>query len=148
VPRPPSSYARPVPPPSLPALTQGLALVFLFVVLPFAVAAGVLWWISWRSGRGPAPVRTSEVLATGDPARADVLSIRSMGGLLDARPMVRFGLRIDTPDGADLELEVTQSVPRSVLREVQIGDRVEVRLTPDRSHAAIVLGGATPAGDR
>jgi hypothetical protein len=117
------------------ALTQALELLALFVLLPFVVAAGVIWFISWRSRDQTPPVRTSDVLATGDAAQAEILAIKTFGGFLDARPMVRFTLRVE---GTDERLDVTQSVPRHRLRELSKGDLVDVRLTPDHQNGAIV----------
>jgi len=128
-------------PPALLAMTQALALLLLFVVLPFAVAGGVISFVSWRSKGGPAPVRTSDILATGDPGEAEVLTVKAMGGFLDARPMVRMGLRVQTGGASAFELEVTQSIPRSSLRDIRPGMRVDVRLTPDHSRGAVVLPG-------
>jgi len=126
---------------ALPAMTQALALLLLFVVLPFVVAGGVIAFVSWRSKGGPAPVRTSDILATGDPGEAEVLTVKAMGGFLDARPMVRMGLRVQAGGSAPFDLEVTQSIPRGSLRDIRPGVRVEVRVTPDRSRAAVVLAG-------
>lgn len=120
-------------------LSQSEELLFLFVVLPFIVAAGVLWFVSWRWKDVPT-VRTSEVLASGDVAAAEVLSVRPLGGLFDPRPMVRLGLRVTVGDEAPFELEITQSIPRLALRDLRAGDHVEARVTPDRSTAAVVLG--------
>jgi hypothetical protein len=114
------------------------------VVLPFAVAAVVIPFVAWRSSGQPRPVRTSEILAHGIPAQAEVLSVRQLGGPLDTRPMVRFMLRVTGgADGAPFELEVIQSLPRGVVREFRPGDLVEVRLTPDRSAGAVVWSGLT-----
>jgi len=134
-------------PPALPAITQALALLLLFVVLPFAVAGAVISFVWWRSKDGPAPVRTSDILATGDPGEAEVLTVKAMGGFLDVRPMVRMGLRVQASDGRPFELEVTQSVPRASLRDIRPGMRVEVRLTADRSRGAVVLGPPSPDTD-
>jgi hypothetical protein len=120
------------------AITQVQALVVLFVVLPFVVAAGVIAFISWRSSDGPPPVRTSDILATGEPGEAEVLAIRSFGGLLDTRPMVRLDLRVTTAANPAFDLQVTQSLPRPYARALRVGDRVEVRVLPDRSAAAVV----------
>jgi hypothetical protein len=120
------------------AITQVQALVVLFVVLPFVVAAGVIAFVSWRSSDGPPPVRTSDILATGDPGEAEVLAIRSFGGLLDTRPMVRLDLRVTTAASPAFDLQVTQSLPRPYARALRVGDRVEVRVLPDRSGAAVV----------
>jgi hypothetical protein len=119
--------------------TQTQALVVLFVVLPFVVAAVVIAVVSWRSSSDPPPVRTSVIVATGYPATAEVLSIKAVGLFLDVRPMVRFLLRVNAgPDEAPFELEVIQSLPRAVVRAIQTGDLVEVRVTADRSAGAIV----------
>lgn len=124
----------------LGAVTVGVALIVLFVVAPFGVAAAVIWFVSWRSGKGPAPIRTSDVLRDGEPAPAEVLTLRNLGTILDVRPMVRLGLRISPSEGAPFDLEVTQTVSRGGLRQIRVGDRVEVRYLPDRSSAALVTG--------
>jgi hypothetical protein len=102
--------------------------------------------VAWRSSGQPKPVRTSEILAHGAPAEAKILSVRSLGTILDVRPMVRFQLRVTAAPGeAPFELEVIQALPRSAIREFRSGDRVEVRLTPDRSAGAVVWSGLPPA---
>jgi hypothetical protein len=120
------------------AVTQVQALVVLFVVLPFVVAGGVIAFVSWRSSGDPPPVRTSAILAAGEPGDAEILAIRAFGGLLDTRPMVRLDLRIATPGHAAFDLQVTQSLPRPYARGLRVGDRVEVRVLPDRTGAAVV----------
>ena len=133
-----------MPPPVPVAATQALELLLLFVVLPFLVAGVVIAFVSWRAGGGPPPIRTSDVLAEGIPGRAEIVSIRSMGGFLDGRPMVRIGLRVTAPDPAPFDLEITQSIPRGLLRDLSTGDVVDVRLTPDHGTGAVVLGGPSP----
>lgn len=143
----PRSYAGPIA--ALSSLVFGLsqtqALVILFILLPL-VLAGVLvptmvWWLS----RGPRPTLTSELLSEGTPAEGTILSIRSLGTVLDARPMVRFRLRVDgrTPAGPE-ELEVVQAVPRTMLGVFRPGDVVRVRLSADRSAGAIEWGYEAP----
>lgn len=120
------------------AVTTTVALVLLFVVLPFVVAGGVIAFISWRGDGDTPPVRTSAVLRDGAPATAEVLSVRNLGNVLDVRPMICVGLRI-TPSGEEaFDLEVTQSFPRSEVRQIRVGDRVDVRVLADRSAAALV----------
>lgn len=126
---------------SLFGLSQAQALVILFVLLPFALAAIVVPLVAWSASRGPKPVLTSEILAHGDPATARIVSVRPLGGFLDARPMVRFGLRVTAPGEEPFDLEVYQSFPRGAVRDFRVGDEVEVRLTADRSAGAIVWGG-------
>jgi len=123
-------------------VTQSQELVLLFVVLPVLVAPVVIGFVAWRSSGKPPPVRTSTILADGQPAEAEILAIKSMGGIVDMRPMVRFSLRVTSgPDEAPFDLEVTQSVPRGLVREFRVGASVEVRVTADRSAGAIVWGG-------
>jgi hypothetical protein len=127
-------------------MTQVQALVLLFVVLPFIVAGGVIAFINWRSSAEPSPVRTSTVLATGEPGDGEVLAIRSFGGLLDTRPMVRLDLRVTTAGEPAFELQVTQSLPRPFARGLRVGDHVEVRVLADRTAAAVVASNPD-AGD-
>ena len=128
------------------AVTQTQALVVLFVVLPFPLAALVIAFVVWRSSGHPPPIRTSVILANGDRARGEVLSVRTLGSHLDLRPMVRFSLRVSAgADEAPFDLEVVQSLPRGAVREFHTGDVVEVRVTADRSAGAVVWGGGPPA---
>jgi len=114
-------------------------------VLPFLVAGVVIAFVAWRSKGKPAPVRTSTILAEGQPAEAEVLSVRPLGSILDMRPMVRFMLRVRPGGDAPFDLEVIQSMPRGAVRDFQAGDVIEVRLTPDHSAGAVVWGWP-PAG--
>jgi hypothetical protein len=123
------------------AITQVQALVLLFVVLPFVVAAGVIGFINWRSSSQPPPVRTSTIIATGQPGHGEVLAIRSFGGLLDTKPMVRLDLRVTTAGEPAFELQVTQSLPRPYARSLRVGDHVEVRVLPDHTAGAIIPSG-------
>jgi hypothetical protein len=116
------------------------------VVLPFLVAGLVIAYVSWRSSHGPPPVRTSVILAEGQPAEGEVLAVRALGSFLEVRPMVRFSLRVRPGGGEEpFELEVVQSLPRGAVRDIHKGDVVEVRLTPDHTAGAIVWG-MPPAG--
>jgi len=122
-------------------LSPNQALVVLFVFLPFAAAALVVPLVVWRHRDDPKPVLTSEILATGASAEAEILSVRSLGNILDMRPMVRFVLRVRAEVGEDpFQLEVVQSLPRSLIGVYKAGDFVEVRLTPDHSAGAVVVG--------
>lgn len=122
---------------SLFGLSETQALVILFVLAPVVVAALVVPLIAWRHSGAPRPVRTSEILAGGDLGRAEVISVRNVGNLLDPRPMMRFVLRV-TSDAEPFELEVVQPLPRSAVRAIRAGDTVDVRLTPDRRAGAVV----------
>ena len=130
---------------SLFGLSPTQALVLLFVVLPFAVAAVVIPFVAWRHSGDPKPVLTSDILAHGIPARAEILSVRQLGTIIDLRPMVRFMLRVTVGADAPFELEVIQSLPRYAVRDFRPGDHVEVRVTADHSAGAVVWSGIPPA---
>ncbi|HEY3811520.1 MAG TPA: hypothetical protein VGL49_08800 [Acidimicrobiales bacterium] len=110
-------------------------------MLPFVVAGPVIAFVSWRSSGTPPPVRTSTILAEGDPAEGEVLSVKLLGTFLDMRPMVRFSLRVHVDGESAFDLEVVQSLPRGVARDYHTGDLVELRLTHDRSAGAVVWVG-------
>jgi hypothetical protein len=142
----PAANARRLLVASLFGLSPTQALVVLFVVLPFAVAAIVIPFVAWRNASGPRPILTSEILAHGVLAQAEILSVRQLGTFLDLRPMVRFQLRVTASPDPPFELEVIQSLPRYAVRDFRPGDRIEVRLTPDHSAGAVVWSGLPPAG--
>lgn len=118
------------------------ALVALFVVLPFALAALIFPLVAWRSSAragGEKPVLTRDILISGLPGRAQIVSVRPLGSIVDMRPMVSFQLRVlSSPAEEPFSLEVIQSFPRSALRQFHPGDPVEIRLTPDLSRGAVV----------
>jgi hypothetical protein len=119
--------------------------VILFVVLPFAVAALVVPFVAWRSSGQPRPTLTSEILADGIPGEAQILAVKTLGSIVDIRPMVRFELRIIVPpDEEPFDLEVIQSMPRSMISSFRSGQVVEIRLTPDRSAGAVGWGRPPP----
>lgn len=126
-------------------LSQTQALVILFLILP-VVVAGILVPIMVRhNSGGTPPVLTRDVLAGGMPGEAEILSVRTLGSIVDLRPMVRFALQVTPAGGGDaFDLEVVQSLPRGVVGRFRKGDRVEVRFTPDHQHGAVVW--ADPAG--
>jgi hypothetical protein len=125
---------------SLFGLTTAQALVVLFVLLPFALAAVIFPLVSWRNRSGPKPVRTSDILANGEPGRAKIVAVRNMGTVVDVRPMVRFTLEVRAFGENDtFGLEVVQALPRSTVPDYKPGDIIDVRFTPDRAAGAIVL---------
>lgn len=130
---------------SLFGLSQEEGLVLLFLVLPFVVAGVLVPFMVWRSSRGPRPILTSEILASGIRGEAEILSVRTLGSILEVRPMVRFELRVTPgPDEQPFQLQVVQSLPRSVISEFRSGDVVEVRFTPDHAAGAVVWGVQPP----
>ena len=114
--------------------------MILFVLAPFLVAAVVVPLVGWRASKGPRPVLTSEILATGQPARATIAGVRSLGNILDVKPMVRFDLVVEVRGEEPFSLTVVQAIPRSLVGGFRRGDHVDVRVTSDRSAGAVVLG--------
>ncbi len=124
---------------SLFGLSANQALVVLFVLLPFAVAAVIVPFVAWRSRNWPKPVLTSEILATGERATGEIQAVKVLGTIVDLRPMVRLNLNVSAYGGEEpFELEVVQSFPRSVIYGLRPGERVEMRLTPDHTAGAVV----------
>jgi hypothetical protein len=127
-------------------MSTSQALVVLFVLLPFALAAVIFPLVAWRSKKQPKPVLISDILAHGRPGQARIVAVRSLGTVVDVRPMVRFTLEAKAAGEHELfDLEVIQSLPRSLVRDYKPGDIVDVRFTDDRTAGAIVLGTARPA---
>jgi hypothetical protein len=109
----------------------------LFVLLPLVLAPLVIWFVARHSPDVPKAYRTSELLLDGEPAQAELLEWKNKGPfLLDSRPMVAFKLRII---GEDVEMSITQSVPKPLLSGLSEGMTLDVRLSPDRTAGAIVL---------
>jgi hypothetical protein len=115
-------------------------------VLPFVLAGVIIPLVAWRSRNWPKPMLTSEILATGEPADGEIVSVKNLGTVVDLRPMVRVVLNVSPRDGGErFELEVVQSFPRFFVYSLKPGERIEVRLSPDRTSGAVVwdrgLGG-------
>lgn len=111
----------------------------LFLVLPVVLAAIIFPLVQWRHSGEPKPTRTSDILTHGVPARAEIVSVKALGSVVDVRPMVRFQLRVRSDAATQpFDLEVVQSFPRAVMRQFRAGETVEVRLTPDLSQGAVV----------
>jgi hypothetical protein len=119
-------------------------LVIIFVLLPIVAGLVIVpLLVRWLS-KGPRPVLTSELLASGTPAEGRILSTRTLGNVLDIRPMVRFDLEATVEGAEPFELQIVQSFPRSTAGVFRPGDIVRLRLSPDRSAGAIEWGYETP----
>ena len=120
-------------------LSTNQALVVLFVLLPFALAALIVPFVAWRTRNWPKPMLTRDILATGERAYGEIVTVKNMGTIVDFRPMVKVVLNVSAPDiDSPFEMEVVQSFPRSVIYGLRPGETVEMRLSPDRCAGAIV----------
>ena len=113
------------------------ALLLLFVVLPVVLGVVVIALVG-RGGPTVAPeLRTSSLLQDGEPAKAELLQWKRSGALfLDRRPMVAFRVRVV---GESTELTIVQSIPAGLVRDLEKGMTLDVRLSPDRSAGAVDL---------
>lgn len=128
-------------------LSQTQALVILFLLVPIVAAAVIVPLLVRSLSKGPKPLLTSEILANGSPAEANIVSVRSLGNIFDVRPMVRFRLQVTAGGGGEpFDLEVVQALPRSMVGVFRPGDTVRLRLSPDRSAGAIEWGYEAPPG--
>jgi hypothetical protein len=124
-------------------VSQGTALLFLFVVVPVLAAVVVVAFVQWRSPSVPAEHLTSDLLRNGTPVTATLLEWHTPGqSFLDQRPMVTFTVAVPEHDPA--ELRITQSVPRGLLRELEAGMLLDVRLSRDGRAGAVVLSPGGP----
>ncbi|HVE95208.1 MAG TPA: hypothetical protein VNB24_09820 [Acidimicrobiales bacterium] len=120
------------------AVSQSVALLLLFVVLPLVLAYVIARLVQWRSEPFPAELRTSTILRDGDSAEGELIDWRSPAqSFLDRHPMVTF--RVAVAGREQYEIRITQSVPRGVLRHLERGMTVPIRLSADRTHGAIVF---------
>ena len=128
------------------AVTQSAALVFLFVILPFVLAVVVAWFVERRSEPYPAERTTSVILREGTPAEATLADWRlPPQSFLDRHPMVTFDVEVH--GDAPTAMQITQSVRRAVLRSLEKGMTVDVRLSPDREAGAIVFDAPMPSSE-
>jgi hypothetical protein len=120
------------------AVNLGAQLLFLFVVLPLVLAAVIARLVGRRSSPFPREHLTSVLLEEGDEVEGELLDWRSPAqSFLDRHPMVTFRVSID--GNPPFEMAITQSVHRDVLRRLQRGSTVDVRLSADRTTGAIVF---------
>lgn len=106
------------------------------MVLPFFVAGIVIFIVVSRSPDVPAGLRTSSLLADGEPATGELLDWKVKSTVfMDRRPMV--AMRIAVRDAG--ELNVTQAIPRPLLAALQEGMTLDLRLSPDGAAAAVIF---------
>jgi hypothetical protein len=121
------------------AVSDGVALLLLFVVLPLVLAYAIARLVQSRSDPFPPERRTSVLLRDGEAAEGRLLDWRSPAqSFLDRHPMVTFHVAVE--GATPFDIDITQSVPRDVLRRLERGSLVELRLSPDRVSGAIVFG--------
>ena len=116
-------------------MSTNAALLVIFVVLPLIVAPVVVMFVARRSPAVPPEHRTSWLLENGEPMSGELVSWKNKGPfLLDSRPMVAFVITVDGE-----RVDITQSVPRGVIAKLSEGMTLDLRVSPDRRAAAIVL---------
>lgn len=117
----------------------------VFVVAPIVAGVILVPLMVRLLSKGPRPMLTSELLAHGSRAEGQIVRVKSLGNILDVKPMVRFDLEVSGAAGEEpFALQVVQALPRSMVGVFRPGDIVRVRLSPDRSTGAIEWGYETP----
>ena len=120
------------------AVSDGVALLFLFVVLPVILGLAITALVQWRSAPVPTEHLTSELLRNGTATEATLIDWSAPGvSFVDLRPMVTF--RVALPDRDPAEMLITQSVPRGALRSIREGMKVTVLLSADGTAGAIAF---------
>jgi hypothetical protein len=114
-------------------MSANAALLLLFVVLPLIVAPLVIAYVVRRSPEVAPEHRTSWLLEYGEATTGELVSWKNKGPFLfDSSPMVAFVVMADGE-----RIEITQSVPRTVIARLSEGMSVDIRRSPDRQAAAI-----------
>ena len=88
--------------------------------------------------------RDQQLLEHGQPAVAEIVSVRETGNRYNRQPEVELELRVQPTDGAAFSLAVTKVLSQSELAQYVQGSFVEVRYDPARSDSVALVGPAQP----
>jgi len=100
---------------------------------------GVILWFTLRPLLQNMNQR-NQVLQTGIPAMATIVSLADTGMLVNYQPQVRIGLQVAPPNGVPYQAEVTMVVSQLMIPRVQPGMMVPVKIDPkDPSKIAIAM---------
>ncbi len=88
--------------------------------------------------------REQHLLEQGQPAVAEIISIRETGNLYNKNPEVEIELRVQPPDAAAFSLEVTKVLEPTELAKYVQGSLVDVRYDPAQPDDVALVGLAKP----
>ncbi len=130
-------------PTNIGLFSGGLTIVIVGVTCLITVASfafvGVILWFTLRPLLQNMNQR-SQILQTGIPAMATIVSLADTGMLVNYQPQVRLGLEVSPPNGAPYQTEVTMVVNQLMIPRVQPGQSVPVKIDPkDPSKVAIAM---------
>ncbi|NJK32660.1 MAG: hypothetical protein HC927_09755 [Deltaproteobacteria bacterium] len=110
------------------------------LVLVMFTVAGLVFIPQWRARQ-----RERQVLESGKPGVAEILSIRETGNIYNRNPEVELVLRIQPAEGESFEVEVTKVLERTELAKYGEGSSLEVRYDPAEPDVVAFVGPAKPA---
>ena len=100
---------------------------------------GVILWFTLRPLLQNMNQR-SQILQTGIPAMATIISLADTGMLVNHQPQVRIGLQVNPPHGLPYQTELTMVISMLMIPQVQPGLTVPVKIDPkDPSKVAIAM---------
>ena len=100
---------------------------------------GVILWFTLRPLLQNMNQR-SQILRTGVPASAIIVSLADTGMLVNYQPQVRIGLQVNPANGIPYQTEVTMVVSQLLIPRVQPGMTVPVMIDPkDPSKVALAM---------
>ena len=100
---------------------------------------GVILWFTLRPLLQNMNQR-SQILRTGVPASAIIVSLADTGMLVNYQPQVRIGLQVNPANGMPYQTEVTMVVSQLLIPRVQPGMTVPVMIDPkDPSKVALAM---------
>lgn len=130
-------------PTNIGLFSGGLTFVIVGVTCLVTVASfafvGVILWFTLRPLLQNMNQR-GQILQTGIPAMATIVSLADTGMLVNYQPQVRIGLQVNPPNGAPYQTEVTMVVSQLMIPRVQPGMTVPVKIdSKDPSKVAIAM---------
>lgn len=121
-------------------LTLGILVITCVSLLGSFAFVGVILWFTLRPLLQNMNQR-NQILQTGIPAMATIMSLAETGMLVNHQPQVRIGLQVNPPNGLPYQTELTMVISMLVIPQVQPGLTVPVKIDPkDPSKVAILFG--------
>jgi len=142
-----SSTPNAVPPPpggkksSVGSIVSQHAPAAIGILLLACVAFGMKYVVvaSFLSSR-----RTEQVREHGQPAVAEVLSVRETNVYVNGKPRLRVEVRVIPPDAPEFSLEFTETMQYSNVGKYIEGNLLDVRYDPEKPDVIVVIGLAKP----
>jgi hypothetical protein len=120
-------------------LTLGILAITCIATIGSFAFVGVILWFTLRPLLQNMNQR-NQILQTGIPAMATILSLADTGMLVNYQPQVRLMLQVNPPNGAPYQAEVTMVISQLMIPRVQPGLTVPVKIDPkDPTKVALAM---------